>query len=118
MTRAVADKGTELMQGIHAGHSGPAIIIKQANGIVREVPFDEEDGATPVLIEAMILELDIEDLELREATKQYCLNWFTENPDCEMPLSEFYTKAEAFMAGYQAAFKKIQPYWTNPFPGN
>jgi hypothetical protein len=118
MTRAVAEKGTELVQGIHAGHPGLAITIKQANGIVREVPFDEEDGATPVLIEAMILELDIEGLELREATKQYCLAWFIENPDCEIPLSEFYTKAEAFIAGYKAAFNKVEPYWRNPFPGN
>jgi hypothetical protein len=126
MTRAVAEKGTELVQGIHAGHSGPAITIKQANGITREVPFNEEDGATPVLIEAMILELDIEDSELREATRKHCLNflkgWSEVCGDPEdaynIPLDELYTKAEDFIAGYKVALKKIQPYWRNPLPAS
>ena len=124
MTRAVAAKGAELVEGIHKSRGGLVITIKQANGIVREVPFDEEDGATPVLIEAMILELEIENPELREATKEYCLNWLkgwsevVGDPEdaYSIPLSEFCTKAEAFMAGYQAAFTKIQPYWKNPLP--
>lgn len=122
MTRVVAEKGAELMEGPHGSCQGEVITIKQANGIVREVPFDKEAGATPVLIEAMILDLKIENPELREATKEYCLNWLKgwseicEDPEDAygIPLSEFYTKAEAFMAGYQAAFTKIQPYWKNP----
>ena len=113
MTRAVAEKGAELVEGIHKNRGGLVITIKQANGLVREVPFDEEDGATPVLIEAMILDLKIEDMELREATKGYCLDWLKgwseicENPEdaYDIPLSEFYTKAEAFIAGYKAALR-------------
>ena len=75
MTRAVAIKGTELVQGIHKGIRGNLVItIKQPNGIVREVPWYDDAGATPVLVEAMILDLEIDDFELREATKEYCLN--------------------------------------------
>ena len=111
MTRAVAEKGAKLIEGVHKGNTGPVITVEQANGLVREVPFDEEDGATPVLIEAMILELKIENPELREATKEYCLNWLKGWSEiCEDPedaygilLSEFYTKAEAFIAGYKTA---------------
>lgn len=124
MTRAVAEKGAELVKGIHKGSLGPAITVKQANGLVREVPFDEEEGATPVLIEAMILELDIEDSELREATKEHCLNFLKgwveivgtpEEAYDTMPLDKLYTIAEAFVGGYKAAFKKVQLYSTNPF---
>ena len=111
MTRAVAEKGAELMEGPHGSHLGEVITIKQANGLVREVPFDEEDGATPVLIEAMILDLKIENPDLREATKGYGLNWLKgwseicEDPEDAygIPLSEFYTKAEAFITGYKTA---------------
>ena len=117
LTRAVAEKGAELMEGIHKSQGGLVITIKQANGIVREVPFDEEDGATPVLIEAMILDLDIEDTELREVTKKHCLTflegWVEVVGDPEeaydtMPLSKLYSQAEAFMAGYEAASKRTQ----------
>ena len=60
--------------------------------------------------------------EFREATKRHCLNflegWSEVVGDPEdaysIPLSQSYTKAEAFMAGYQAAFTKIRPYWKNP----
>ncbi len=118
MTRAVAERGAELVEGIHKSQPGCLVItIKQANGIVREVPWDEQDGATPILIEAMILDLEIEDSELRETTKEYCLNslkgWseIVENPEDAygIPLCDFYTKAEAFIAGYKAALKKVQP---------
>ena len=113
--RAVAEIGAELVEGIHKGQlGGLAITIRQANGIVREIPWDEEAGATPILIEATILSLEIEDLELREATKEYCLNslkgWVEivgtpEEAYNTMPLSKFYTMAEAFIAGYKAAPK-------------
>ncbi|MGB6872727.1 MAG: hypothetical protein WBE46_01055 [Dehalococcoidia bacterium] len=118
MARAVAERGAELVEGIHKGHlGGLAITIKQANGLVREVPWDEEDGATPILIEAMILDLEIENLELREATKEYCLNYLKEwseiceNPEeaYNIPISDFYSKAEAFIDGYETALKKTQP---------
>ena len=112
MTRAVAEKGVELVEGPHASHlAGPVITIKQANDLVREVPFDEEDGATPVLIEAMILDLEIENRGLRESTKRHCLNflegWVQVVGDPEeaygIPLSNLYTQAEAFIAGYKTA---------------
>jgi hypothetical protein len=126
MTRAVAEKGAELIQGVHKSQAGPVITIKQANGIIREVPFDEKDGATPILIDAMILELEIEDAALRETTKRYSLDfldgWREVVGDKEayetMPLDELYTKAESFIDGYKAALKKLQPYWRNPLPGN
>ena len=109
--RAVAEKGAQFMEGIHKGQAGPVITIKQANGLVREVPWDEQDGATPILIEAMILSLDIENSELREATKEHCLNYLKgwsevcEDPEDAygIPVSEFYSKAEAFIAGYKTA---------------
>ena len=111
MTRAVAEKGAQFMEGVHKGQAGMVITIKQANGLVREVPWSEEDGATPILIEAMILDLEIEDSELREATKEYCLNslkgWveICENPEeaYTIPINDFYSKAEAFIAGYKTA---------------
>ena len=121
MTRAVAEKGVELVQGIHKSQGGLVITIKQANGIVREVPFDEEDGATPVLIEAMILDLKIENPELREATKKHCLDFLEgwvevvgtpEEAYDTVPLDKLYTIAEAFIAGYEAYPKKqlvLQP---------
>ena len=126
MTRAVAEKGAELIKGAHGSPYiwGPAITIKQANGLVRDVPFNEEDGATPILIEAMILSLDIENPELREATKKHCLTFLEgwseicEDPEDAygIPVSEFYSKAEAFIAGYKVAIEKMQPYWKNPLP--
>ena len=111
MTRAVAEKGAELIEGVHKSQQGPVITIRQANGIVREVPFCEEDGATPVLIEAMILELDIEDPKLRDAVKRYCLSFLKEweeivgDPEdaFNIPLNDFCAKTEAFMSGYKAA---------------
>jgi hypothetical protein len=111
VVRAVAEQGAKLMEAPHGSPQGEVITIKQANGLVREVPFDEEDGATPVLIEAMILDLKIENPELREATKGYCLNWLkgwievVGDPEdaYNIPLDEFYTKAEAFIAGYKTA---------------
>jgi len=111
MTRAVAEKGTELVQGTHPGHGGPAITIKQSNGLLREVPFDEDDGATPVLIEAMILSLEIEDPKLREAVRTYSLDFLrewselVEDPEdaYNIPLDVFYTRAESFIAGYKLA---------------
>ena len=112
MTRAVAEKGAKLIEGVHKSQAGLVITVKQANGIVREVPWDEEDGATPVLIEAMILDLEIENPELRETTKRHCLNFLEgwvevvgepEEAYDTMPLSKLYSQAEAFIAGYQAA---------------
>jgi hypothetical protein len=114
MKRAVAEEGTELIEGIHneGCPGGPMITIRRANGIVQEVPFDEDAMATPILIEAVILDLDIEDSKLREAVKMYCLNWLEEwvveivgnreDAYC-IPLDFFWTKAEDFVAGYQAA---------------
>ena len=110
--RAVAEKGAELVEGTHKGQAGPVITIKQANGIVREIPFDEGDGATPVLIEAMILDLKIENPELREATKRHCLDFLEgwvevvgtpEEAYDTVPLDKLYTIAEAFIAGYKTA---------------
>jgi hypothetical protein len=111
MTRAVAERGAKLIEGVHRSRQGPVITIKQANGIVTEVLFDETDGATPVLIEAMVMELHIEDPKLRDAVRGYCLSflkgWEEIVGDPEdaynIPLDEFYTRAEAFMAGYKAA---------------
>ena len=112
MSRVVAEKGAELIEGVHKSQAGLVITVKQANGIVREVPFDEEDGATPVLIEAMILDLKIENPELRGATKRHCLNFLEgwvqvvgtpEEAYDTMPLSKLYTQAEAFIAGYKTA---------------
>lgn len=118
MTRAVAEKGAKLIEGVHKSPYvfGPAITIKQANGIVREVPFDETEGATPVLIEAMILELEIKNPDLREAVRKHCSNllrgWSKIVADPEdafnIPLDDFYSQAEAFIAGYKAASKKVQ----------
>ena len=124
MTRVVAEKGAKLIEGVHKDQAGLVITVEQANGIVREVPWDERDGATPILIEAMILELDIEDPELREAAKKHCLDflegWREVAGDEEaydtIPLTELYSQAEAFIAGYKAGLQKIQPYWKNPLP--
>jgi hypothetical protein len=124
MTRAVAEKGAELVKGIHKSQGGLAITVKQANGLVREIPWDEEAQATPVLVDAMILDLEIENPELREATREYCLNRVNEwsklfqDPEeaCGMPMNSLYTQAEAFMAGYGVALGKMQPYWKNPLP--
>jgi len=110
--RAVAEKGAKLIEGIHKSKFGLEITIRQANGIVREIPWDEEDGATPILIEAMILELEIEDPKLRETTKRHCLNFLEgwcevvgtpEEAYDTMPLSKLYSQAEAFIAGYKTA---------------
>ena len=110
MTRVVAEKGAKLIEGVHKSQAGLVITVKQANGLVREVPWDEEDGATPILIEAMILELEIEDPKLRETTKRHCLNFLEgwvevvgepEEAYDTMPLSKLYTQAEAFIAGYK-----------------
>ena len=111
MSRAVAEIGAELVEGIHKSWGGLVITIKQTNGLVREVPWDEEAGTTPILIEAMILDLEIENPKLREATGKYCLNflegWSEAVGDPEdaynIPISVFYTKAEAFIAGYETA---------------
>ena len=117
MTRAVAETGAKLIEGIHKSQAGLVITVEQTNGIVREVPWDEDDGATPILIEAMILELEIEDPELREATKKHCFNFLEgwveivgtpEEAYDTMPLGKLYSQAEAFIAGYKAASQKIQ----------
>ena len=118
MVRVVAEKGAKLVEGIHKSQAGLVITVEQANGLVREVPWDEEAGATPILIEAMILDLEIENRELRESTKRHCLNFLegwcevVETPEeayDTMPLSKLYTMAESFIAGYKTAFRKIQP---------
>ncbi|HUW45604.1 MAG TPA: hypothetical protein VMW50_07380 [Dehalococcoidia bacterium] len=125
MTRAVAVKGAKLVEGIHKGQSGGLAITVEVPfdedlTITQEVPFDESQGATPVLIEAMILGLDIENPELREATKKHCLTflegWVEVVGDTEeaytLPLDDFYSQAEAFMAGYEVGLKKqlaLQP---------
>ena len=54
---------------------------------------------------------------LREAVKRHCLDflegWSEVVGDEEaydtMPLSQLYSQAEAFIAGYKTASKKIQP---------
>lgn len=114
MTRAVAERGAELVKGIHKGYLGGLVItIKQANGLVHEVPWDEEAAATPVLIEAMIQELEIENPEVRETAKEYCLNYLkgwnelVVDPETDgIPMSDIYTQAEAFIKGYEAALKQ------------
>ena len=76
MTRAVAEEGIELIKGVHLNHSGECVItIKQSNGIVREVPYRDEDVATPVLVEAMIQDKGIESPGIREAATRYCLSF-------------------------------------------
>jgi len=114
MTRAVAGQGVELVQGIHKGYFGGLVItIKQANGLVREVPWDEEAVATLVLIEAMFQDLEIENLEVRKAAREYCLNYIkgwneiVVDPETDgISMSDIYTYTEAFIEGYKAALKR------------
>ena len=110
--RAVAEEGATLIQGIHFTNGEEVITIKQANGIVHEVPFDYDAVATPVLIEAMIQEMEIEHSELREATRDYCLNYvkgWNENiafPEIDgISISDLWNYAESFGEGYKAALE-------------
>lgn len=114
MTRAVAVEGVELVKGVHIGYSGGLVItIKQANGLVREVPYNEGAVATPVLIEAMIQDKGIENPEIREDAIEYCLNYikgYAETivgPEIEgIPIGDLSCYAEAFENGYEACLKK------------
>jgi hypothetical protein len=114
MTRAVAIEGTELIEGIHRGSSGESVItIKQANGLIREVPYSAEAIATPVLVEAMIKDMGIESPEIREATEQYCLDYIEgwnkliDDPESDgVPLRELEGLSNAFIDGYEAVLKR------------
>jgi hypothetical protein len=113
MTRAVAEKGTELVKGVHIGSQGDCVVtIKQSNGIIREVPYRDEDVATPVLVEAMIQDKGIESPEIREAATRYCLSFIKgmdevvadpEHDGITIGTLSYYV--EAFEAGYNAALK-------------
>lgn len=112
MTRAVAEKGAELVEGIHKNRGGLVITIKQANGLVREVPYSNEDVATPVLVEAMIQDKGIESPEISEAAIGYCLsfikgcNEIVSDPEHDgITIGELSCYVEAFEAGYKAALK-------------
>lgn len=117
MTRAVAQEGVELVQGIHfvkglvTNHE--VITIKQANGLVREVPWDYYAVAAPVLVEAMIQEMHIDDPIIQEATKNYCLDyvkrWNEEVCDPEIhgvKMDDLWNYAEAFIKGYETCLKR------------
>lgn len=114
MTRAVAEEGVELIKGVHKGCLGGLVItIKQANGLVREVPYREEAVATPVLIEAMIQDIGIENPEIREAAREYCLNYikgwnelFVDPETDGISVSDLDCYVEAFIKGYEAALKQ------------
>jgi len=108
--RAVAQEGVELIEGVHLNSEELVITIKQSNGIVREVPYHHKDIATPVLVEAMILDKGIKSPEIREAVRRYCLTSIKEmNELIAFPekdgitIGEFYSRVEAFEAGYKAA---------------
>ena len=111
MTRAVA----ELIKGVHLDHFKNFVItIKQANGLVREVPNSDKDIATPVLIEAILRDMGIKNPEIREAAKQYCLDYIkgwneiVENPEIDgITIGELITAVGAFEAGWKAVPKKI-----------
>jgi len=114
MTRAVEQKGAELIEGIHQGSSGGSVItIKQGNGLIREVPYSQEAIATPVLVEAMIEDMGIESPEIKEVTKEYCLDyiegWNKLIDDSEsdgISISELNQFSWAFIDGYEAALKR------------
>ncbi|OGO04594.1 MAG: hypothetical protein A2Y60_01805 [Chloroflexi bacterium RBG_13_54_9] len=104
MTKAVAEKGVQLIKGVHIGSQGDCVItIKQSNGIVREVPYRDDDVATPVLVEAMIQDKGIESPEIREAATRYCLSFIEGINDATVGTLSCYV--EAFEQGYKAALK-------------
>jgi len=113
MTRAVAEKGVQLIKGIHIGPQGDCVItIKQANGLVREVPYSNEDVATPVLVETMIQDKGIENPEIEEAAIGYCLSFIkglnelvNDPEDDGITIGDLSCYVEAFEAGYKAALK-------------
>ena len=113
MTRAVVEKGVELIKGVHLSHSGGCVItIKQDNGIIREVPYSDEDVATPVLVEAMIQDKGIESPEIREAATRYCLSFIkgvdelvSDLESDGITIGTLSCYVEAFEAGYKAALK-------------
>ncbi len=115
MTRAVAVEGVKLVEGIHKDHLGDIVItIKQANGLVREVPYRNDDVATPVLVEAMIQDKGIENPEIREAAIEYCLNYIkgwneiVADPEIDgIEIGDLSMYVEAFEMGYKAALKRI-----------
>ena len=115
MRRAVAEEGAELVKGIHFTNGYEVITIKQANGLVREVPWDYYAVATPVMVEAMIQEMRIDDPIIQEATKNYCLNYIKEwNEDIVDPeidgvkMDDLWNFAEAFIEGYEVALKRAR----------
>jgi len=115
MTRAVTEQGVELIEGVHKGCLGDMVItIKQANGLVREVPYRDGDVATPVLVEAMIQGKGIESLEIKEAAIEYCLNYIkgwneiVADPEIDgIEIGDLSMYVEAFEMGYKAALKRI-----------
>ena len=109
MTRAVAEKGVELVEGIHFTKKKEVITIKKANGRVREVLWDYYAVATPVMVEVMIQEMSIDDPIIQEATRNYCLNYIKrwnenfEDPEIDgVELDDLWNYAEAFEKGYEA----------------
>ena len=113
MTRAVAEKGVELIKGVHIGSRGDCVItIKQDNGIIREVPYSNEDVATPVLVEAMIQDKGMENPEIREAATRYCLSFIKgmdelviDPEGAGITIGTLSCYVEAFEEGYKAALK-------------
>jgi len=78
VTRAVDLPGMTLVKGIHRSSltGWQCITIAYPDGLRLEVPYDESDVIAPVYIEAMILSLDIDNTDTREAVRQGCLNFF------------------------------------------
>lgn len=114
MARAVTEQGVELIEGVHKGCLGDMVItIKQTNGLVREVPYRDDDVATPVLVEAMIQDKGIESPEIKEAAIEYCLSYIKEwnevvaDPEIDgITIGELSCYVEAFEKGYQATLKQ------------
>ena len=120
--RAVAMEGVELVKGIHNSVRGGFIItIKRPDGLREDVHWRDDAVATPVLVEAMIQDMininDPEEIpeirEVRDALKEYCLDWLKqdkenlENPEIDgQTVGELSTMAIAFMDGYEAALKR------------
>lgn len=113
MTRAVAEKGVQLIRGVHIGSRGGCVItIKQNNGITREVPYRDEDVATPVLVEAMIQDKGIKSPEIKEAAIRYCLSLIKREDELVIDregagtaIGTLSCYVEAFEQGYKAALK-------------
>jgi len=107
--RATAVEGVTLVEGIHIGHWGEyAITIQYPEGFRQEIPYQEEAVATPVLIDAMLEEIGIEDPVILAATKEYCLtfmsgwNKIVEDPETDgAQIRDLRNMAWGFVAGYE-----------------